>query len=99
MSFVATQPETLMAAASRLHRAGSAMAAPNAATAASITGVIAPAGDAISALTATQFATHAAMCAVVSAHAAVIHHLFVSILGVSAGSYAATEAANTVAAG
>jgi PE family len=35
----------------------------------------------------------------VSAQAAAIHDMFVSTLGTSAGSYAATEAANAVAAG
>ena len=36
--------------------------------------------------------------AAVSAQAAAIHDMFVSTLGTSAGSYAATEAANAVAA-
>ena len=35
----------------------------------------------------------------VSAQAAVIHDMFVSTLGNSAGAYAATEAANALAAG
>jgi PE family len=35
----------------------------------------------------------------VSAQAAAIHEMFVNTLGVSAGSYAATEAANAAAAG
>jgi hypothetical protein len=53
----------------------------------------------VSALTATQFAMHAQMYQAVSAQAAAIHDMFVSTLGASAGSYAATEAANAVAAG
>jgi hypothetical protein len=52
----------------------------------------------VSALTAAQFAAHAAMYQAVSAQAAAIHELFVNTLGVSAGSYAATEAANAAAA-
>jgi hypothetical protein len=35
----------------------------------------------------------------ISAQAAAIHDMFVNTLGVSAGSYAATEAANAVATG
>ncbi|HEX4392532.1 MAG TPA: PE domain-containing protein, partial [Mycobacterium sp.] len=35
----------------------------------------------------------------VSAQAAAIHEMFVNTLGTSAGSYAATEAANAAAAG
>jgi PE family len=98
MSFVTTQPEMLAAAASDLQGIGAAMAAQNAAAAMPTTGVAPAAADEVSALTATQFSTHAAMYQAVSAQAAAIHEMFVHILGVSAGSYAATEAANAIAA-
>ena len=98
MSFVTAQPEILAAAASHLQGIGSAMVAQNAAVAAPTTGVVPAAADEVSALTATQFAAHAQMYQAVSAQAAAIHDLFVSTLGASAQSYAATEAANTVAA-
>ena len=52
----------------------------------------------MSALTAAQFAAHAEMYQAVSAQAAAIHEMFVNTLGISAGSYAATEAANAAAA-
>jgi hypothetical protein len=39
------------------------------------------------------------MYQVISAQAAAIHQMFVGTLGASAGSYAATEAANAAAAG
>ncbi|MBV8290477.1 MAG: PE family protein, partial [Mycobacterium sp.] len=52
-----------------------------------------------SALTATQFGVHAQIYQAVSAQAEAIHQLFVSTLGTSATSYAATEAANAIAAG
>jgi PE family len=52
-----------------------------------------------SALTAAQFAAHAQMYQAVSAQAAAIHELFVHTLGLSSGSYAATEAANAASAG
>jgi PE family len=99
MSFVSTQPEALTAAAGDLQSIGSAMTGQNAATAAPTIGVVPAAADEVSALTATQFAMHAQMYQAVSAQAAAIHDMFVSTLGTSAGSYAATEAANAVAAG
>ncbi len=52
------------------------------------------AADEVSALTAAQFVAHAQMYQAVSAQAAAIHEMFVNTLGTSAGSYAATEAAN-----
>jgi hypothetical protein len=98
MSFVTTQPEALTAAAANLQGIGSAMAAQNAAAAAPTTGVVPAAADEVSALTATQFAAHAALYQSVSAQADAIHEMFVNALGTSAGSYAATEAANAIAA-
>jgi hypothetical protein len=99
MSFVSTQPEALTAAAGDLQSIGSAMTGQNMAAAAPTTGVVPAAADEVSALTATQFAMHAQMYQAVSAQATAIHDMFVSTLGTSAGSYAATEAANAVAAG
>ena len=61
--------------------------------------MIPAAADEVSALTAAQFATHAEMYQVISAQAAAIHEMFVTTLGLSAGSYAATEAANAAATG
>jgi hypothetical protein len=98
MSFVSTQPEALTAAAGSLQGIGSAMSAQNAAVAAPTTGVVPAAADEVSALTAAQFAAHAQMYQAVSAQAAAIHQMFVNTLGTSAGSYAATEAANAIAA-
>jgi PE family len=99
MSFVTTQPEALTAAAGSLQGIGSALSAQNAAAAAPTTGVMPAAMDEVSALTATQFAAHAQMYQAVSAQAAAIHEMFVNTLSTSAGSYAATEAANAIAAG
>ncbi len=99
MSFVTTRPELLAAAAGDLAGIGSVMNAQNAAAAAPTTGVIPAAADEVSALTAAQFAAYAQLYQAVSAQAAAIHEMFVNTLGTSAGSYAATEAANTVAAG
>jgi hypothetical protein len=99
MSFVSTQPEALTAAAGTLQGIGSSMSAQNAAAAAPTTGVVPAAADEVSAMTAAQFATHAQMYQAVSAQAAAIHEMFVNTLATSAGSYAATEAANAIAAG
>jgi hypothetical protein len=98
MSFVSMQPTELTAAADNLQGIGAAMTAQNAAAAAPTTGVVPAAADAVSALTAAQFATHAEMYQAISAQAAAIHNMFVTTLGTSAGSYADTEAANAAAA-
>lgn len=97
MTFVTAQPEMLSAAAGDLTGIGSAMSAHNAAAAGPTTAVLPAAADEISALTATQFAAHASLYQAVSARAAAIHEMFVATLRSSAGSYAATEAANAVA--
>ncbi len=68
------------------------------AAATSTTGVVPAAADEASALTAAQFALHAQVYRAVSAQAAAIHQMFATTLGTSAGSYAATETANAIAA-
>jgi hypothetical protein len=98
MTFVTTQPQMMAAAAGQLTGVGSELKAQNAAAMASTTGVTPAAADEVSALTAAQFVSHAAMYQAVSAHAAAVHELFVSALSESAGSYAATEAANASSA-
>jgi hypothetical protein len=98
MSFVNIVPEMLSAAAGNLQSIGSALSARNAAALAPTTGVVPAAADEVSALTAMQFAAHAHVYQTVSAQAAAMHHIFVTCLAASAGSYAATEAANAVAA-
>jgi hypothetical protein len=99
MSFVTAQPESLTAAAGALRAIGSALAAQNAAAAAPTTGVIPAAADHVSILTAAQFAAHGQLYQQVSAQAMAIHEIFVNTLDFSSGSYAATEAANAIAAG
>jgi hypothetical protein len=97
MTFVTTQPDMLASAAGQLARVGSELTAQNAAAMAPTTAVVV-AADEVSALTATQFASHAAMYQAVSAHAAAVHDLLVSALGACADSYGATEAANATSA-
>jgi PE family len=97
MSFVTTLPAMLASAAGELQSIGAGVAAGDAAAAAPTTGVVPAAADEVSALTAAQFAAHGFMYQEVSAQAAAIRELFVSTLVTSAGSYAATEAANAAA--
>jgi hypothetical protein len=97
MSFVTTQPEALTSAAIALQGVGSGMSADSAFAAGPTTGVVPAAADEVSALAAMQFAAHAAHYQTVSAQAMAVHELLVSTLQTSAGSYAATEAANAAA--
>ncbi|KPN46482.1 PPE family protein, SVP subgroup [Mycobacterium intracellulare] len=90
MSFVTTQPQALAAAAAHLEGLGSPMAVQNGSAAASTTGVV-------EALQALQFATYGDLYQSVSAQANAIHETLVHTLGISAGSYGATEAANSAA--
>jgi len=99
MPFVTTQPEVLSAAAGNLQGIGANVAAHNAAAASPTTALVPAAAHEVSALTAAQFTAHAQVYQAVSAQAAAIHKMFVSTLSTSAGSYAATEAANALAAG
>ena len=99
MSFVMTQPDSLAAAARELHGVGSTMATHSAAAATPTTKVVPAAADEVSARTAAQFAMHAQIYQEVSAQAAAVHEVFTTTLAMSADSYAATEAANAIAAG
>jgi hypothetical protein len=98
MSFLTTQPEELSAAAEQLAAIGSVMTASNSAVAEPTSGLVPAAADEVSALTAAAFAAHGVQYQEIGAQAAAIHQLFVSTLQASAGSYAATEAANAAAA-
>jgi PE family len=99
MTFLTTQPEMLAATAASLQSIGSTIDAQNAAAAVPTAGVVPAAADEVSALTAAQFALYAQIYQSVADHAAAIHQMFATTLGVSAGSYAATEAANALATG
>jgi hypothetical protein len=98
MTFVTTQPEIMTTAAGQLTGLGTELNAQNARAMVPTSDVTPAAADEVSALTAAQFASHAALYQAVSAHASAVHELFVSALGASAGSYAATEAANASSA-
>lgn len=99
MSFVTAQPEILSAAAGSLSGIGDSMASGMAAAAVPTTGVIPPASDVVSAMTAAQFSAHGELFQQVSAQAAAVHQQIVATLGRNASSYALTEAANAATAG
>jgi hypothetical protein len=94
MSLVITQPEALAAAAAEMQSLNALVSAGNAAAAAPTTGVVPAAADVVSMLTAAQFASHARLYQEISAQANAMRQQFAAILGISAGSYTATEAAN-----
>jgi PE family len=97
MPFVSVVPEIISAAADNLQSVGLRIQAQNTAVLGRTTGLVPAASDEVSALTAVQFVAHAHAYQTVSAQAAAIHQMFVTMLAGAAGSYAATEAANAVA--
>ena len=98
MTYVTTDPEALLAAATNLEGIGSGLATQNSAAAGPTTGILPAAADEVSALQATQFDAYGALYQQISAQATAIQELFVHTLRTSADSYGATEAANTAAA-
>ncbi|WP_134431504.1 PE family protein [Mycobacterium ulcerans] len=97
MSHVTAQPEIVAGVALELQAINSVARAGDEVAVAPTTGVVPPAADLVSMLTAAQFAAHARVYQAISAQAAAVQDQLVTVLGISAGSYAATEAANTVA--
>jgi PE family protein len=98
VSFVTTHPEMLAAAAGNLAGIGDAMVAQNEAAAGPTGGVVAPAADMVSAMTAAQFEQHAQLYQQIALQAAAVHEQLVATLQADAGAYAATEIANVTAA-
>jgi PE family len=94
MSSLIAQPDMLAAAGDELQSINAALRGGNAAAAAPTTGVVPAASDLVSILTAAQFANHAELYQSISAQAAAIQEQMAALLGLNAGSYAATEAAN-----
>lgn len=94
MSLVFAEPDVLAGAAGELQSINAAMAAGNAVAAAPTISLIPAAADLVSVLTASQFATHAKLYQEISAKTAELHEQMAANLGINAGCYAATEAAN-----
>ncbi|OBB64653.1 MULTISPECIES: PE family protein [unclassified Mycobacterium] len=99
MSFLMAQPEILDAAAGELHSINEAVREGNLAVAVPTTEVVPAAADVVSILTAAQFSWHAQLFQAISAQAAAVRDQLATTLGVSAGSYAATETVNAAAVG
>jgi hypothetical protein len=97
MSMVKTQPKMLAAATHDL-AAGASQSIRHAAVASPPTVVAPAAADVVSALTAVQFGTYAAMFQAASAQFAAAHEMFVESLAINAGSHAATEPGEATAA-
>ena len=77
MSFVITAPEMMVSAASDLAGIGSSLNAAHAAAVVPTTGVLAAAGDEVSAAIASLFSSHAQQFQALSAEAAAFHAQFV----------------------
>ncbi|OBF86103.1 PE family protein [Mycobacterium sp. 852002-51163_SCH5372311] len=97
MSMVIADPQVLAMAAAEMQALNASVWAENVAAAAPTTGVVPAAADVVSILTAAQFASHARLYQEISARAASIREQLAITLDISAGSYAATEAANATA--
>src|SRR5580693_151114 len=93
MSFVVVASDQLAAAAGDVAGIGAALRAAHAAAAAPTTGIVAAAGDEVSAGIAALFGTYAQDFQALGAQAAVFHTDFVQALTSGAGMYVAAEAA------
>ena len=80
MSFVVAAPETLAAASADLGSIGSTLSTANAVAAQATTGVVAAAGDEVSAAIASLFSSHAQEYQALSAQAAGWHAEFAQAL-------------------
>lgn len=99
MSFLKARPEVLYAVSGELHSVNAVVREGSSAAATPTMGLVSAAADAVSILTAAQFVSHAQLFQEISAEAATVREQLATTLGVSAGSYAATEIANAAAAG
>lgn len=99
MSFLMVRPEMLDTASRELHVINASLREGSSAMAIPTTSVVPAAADAVSILTAQQFSRHGALFQEISAQAALVREQLTTMLGISAGSYAATEIANTAAVG
>ncbi|MGZ4514696.1 MAG: PE family protein [Mycobacterium sp.] len=99
MSFLMAQLEMLDAVAGELHGINALVREETSAVAVPTSGVVPAAADVVSILTAAHFSRHARVFQEISAQAAAVREQLATTLGIGAGSYAATEIANTAAVG
>jgi hypothetical protein len=98
MSFLTAVPEELLAAAGKLGAIGNSLAAQNAGAAEPTSAILPAASDQISAVQAAIFGEYGTLYQQIAAEAQAIHDQFVSVLGLSSGTYSDTESANAAAA-
>jgi PE-PPE domain/PE family len=95
MTYVLTQPQVMVTAAADLAGLGSAISEANAAATGQTTGVLAAAGDEVSAAAATLFNAYAQEYQAVMQQVATFHAEFTQALAAAGNAYAETEAAVT----
>jgi hypothetical protein len=94
MSLLTTVPEELAAAAAQLTAIVSSLTAQNTGAAAATTGLAPAAADSVSLQQAGIFSAFGTLYQQIAAEAQTIQEQFASTLGLSSGTYAATEASN-----
>ncbi len=98
MSFLKTIPQELLSAAAQLEGIGTSLTAQNAGAAAPTTSIAPAASDPVSMLQAGIFSSYGTLYQQLAAEAHAIQQQFTSTLGLSSGTYSATEASNAAAA-
>ncbi|WP_373167981.1 PE family protein, partial [Mycobacterium marinum] len=94
MSYVIAVPDLVAGAASELAGVGSTLSTATTAAAAQTTGVLAAAGDEVSAAIAAVFSAHGQSYQTLSAQAETFHAQFVQALSAGASAYTQAEAAS-----
>jgi PE family/PPE-SVP subfamily C-terminal region len=98
MSFLKTIPQELLSAAAQLEGIGTSLTAQNAGAAAPTTAIAPAAADPVSILQSGIFSTYGTLYQQLAAEAQAIQQQFTSTLGLSSGTYSATEASNAATA-
>ena len=98
MSFLTTIPQELLSAAAQLEGIGTSLTAHNAGAAAPTTAIAPAAADPVSILQSGIFSSYGTLYQQLAAEAQAIQQQFTSTLGLSSGTYSATEASNAAAA-
>jgi hypothetical protein len=98
MSFLKTIPQELLSAAAQLEGIGTSLTTQNAGAAAPTTSIAPAASDPVSILQAGIFSSYGTLYQQLAAEAQAIQQQFTSTLGLSSGTYSATEASNATAA-
>lgn len=98
MSFLRTIPQELLSAAAQLEGIGTSLTAQNAGAAAPTTSIAPAASDPVSILQSGIFSSYGTLYQQLAAEAQAIQQQFTSTLGLSSGTYSATEASNATSA-